>query len=238
MSLLKETKAESLADALVERFERQILSGDLKPGARFPTEKTITEDFAVSRTVVREAFARLAARGLLTSRRGSGAYVAETARYRAFQITADEMREIDDVLKLLEMRIALEGEMATLAAERRTAADLAAMRDALAAMSESEDMDASVAADARFHGAIAHATRNSYYVRITEFLGVRFVPSRKLYLGTNDEDAHRAYAAMINRDHEAILDAIAAQDAQGAREAARRHMEKSYQRYEALRHAP
>lgn len=236
--VLKETKAESLADTLVERFERQILAGELKPGARFPTEKTITEDFGVSRTVVREAFARLAARGLLTSRRGSGAYVAETAQYRAFQITPDEMREIDDVLKLLEMRIALEGEMATLAADRRTDDDLAAMRAALAAMSESEDMDASVAADARFHGAIARATRNSYYVRITEFLGVRFVPSRKLYLGSNDEEAHRAYAAMINADHEMILNAIADRDPREARGAARRHMEMSYRRYQALRDVP
>ena len=155
--VLKETKAESLADTLVERLERQILAGELKPGARFPTEKTITEDFGVSRTVVREAFARLAARGLLTSRRGSGAYVAETAQYRAFQITPDELSEIDDVLKLLEMRIALEGEMATLAADRRTDDDLAAMRAALAAMSESEDMDASVAEVKRLADKGCHA---------------------------------------------------------------------------------
>ena len=71
------TKAASLADDLVQRFEQQIEKGDMPPGARFPTEKAITEAFGVSRTVVREAYSRLAARGLLVSRRGSGAYVPD-----------------------------------------------------------------------------------------------------------------------------------------------------------------
>ena len=73
------TKAASLAEDLVRKFEALIHDGSMPPGARFPTEKVITETYGVSRTVVREAFARLAARGLLISRRGSGAYVAEGA---------------------------------------------------------------------------------------------------------------------------------------------------------------
>jgi len=91
---MSKTKAARLADELVVKFERLIDSGELLPGSRFPTEKAITDSAGVSRTVVREAFARLAAQGLLESRRGSGAYVAEGARYRAFQITPDEMREL------------------------------------------------------------------------------------------------------------------------------------------------
>src|SRR3546814_21131214 len=100
-------------------------------GSRFPTEKEITETFGVSLTVVREAYSRLAARGLLVSRRGSGAYVPDGAQYRAFQVTAEEIGEIDDVLRLLEMRMGFEVEMADLAARRRTDADLAALRRTL-----------------------------------------------------------------------------------------------------------
>src|SRR3546814_5418057 len=96
------TKAASLADDLVQRFEEQIETGEMPVGSRFPTEKEITETFGVSRTVVREAYSRLAARGLLVSRRGSGAYVPDGAQYRAFQVTAEEIGEIDDVLRLLE----------------------------------------------------------------------------------------------------------------------------------------
>ena len=54
------------------------------------------------------------------TRRGSGAYVPEGAQYRAFQIAADEVGEIEDVLKLLEMRMGFEAEMA----ETRLRADL------------------------------------------------------------------------------------------------------------------
>jgi GntR family transcriptional repressor for pyruvate dehydrogenase complex len=229
------TKAALLAEDLVKRFEDQIGTGALAPGARFPTEKVITEDFGVSRTVVREAFARLAARGLLVSRRGSGAYVAENARYRAFQVTKEEVAAIEDVLKLLEMRIGFETEMADLAAQRRTDADLVAMRAALDAMERGTDVDASVAADADFHAAIARATGNPYFERFTDFLGVRLVPSRRLYLQGGTVTSHAAYAKTINRDHKAIYSAIEAGDCPRARRSARHHMQKSFERYDALR---
>lgn len=228
------TKAASLADDLVRRFERRIASGDLAPGARYPTEKAITEDFGVSRTVVREAFARLAARGLLVSRQGSGAYVPADARYQAFQVTADDVRDLDDVLKLFEMRVAMETEMADLAARRRDEADLAAMRASLEAMAASTDVDASIAADTAFHAAIARATRNGHFLRFTDFLGVRLVPQRRLYFHSDDAAIHQSYARTINRDHEAIYAAIEARDPARARRAARRHMEKSAERHRAM----
>lgn len=235
---MKITKAASLADDLVRQFEAKILSGTLQPGERFPTEMTITAEFAVSRTVVREAFARLAARGLLESRRGSGAYVAEGARYQAFQVTAAELREIDDVLRLLEMRTGFEAEMASIAAQRRSQADLDAMQDCMEQMARSTDMDASVAADSAFHAAIARATGNPYFSRFTDFLGIRLVPSRRLYLRTDSPKLDAAYAKTINKDHKAIYEAIAAQNMAKASHAARRHMQKSYERYSALKRAP
>ena len=231
---MKVTKAATLADDLVRQFESQIEAGALLPGGRFPTEKQIPEDFGVIRTVVREAFARLAARGLLESRRGSGAFVAEAAHYRAFQVTPEEVEAIEDVLKLLEMRMGFESEMAELAAKRRSDTHLAAMRDALSAMELSSDVDGSVVADAAFHAAIAHATGNDYFERFTSFLGVRLIPSRRLYLQADDPVAHKAYARTINKDHEAIYAAIEASDPARARRAARMHMQKSFERYDAL----
>lgn len=225
------TKAALLANDLVEQFETRISRGELPPGARFPTEREVTEGFSVSRTVVREAFARLAARGLLVSKRGSGAYVADHAHYRAFQVTAEDVAEIADVLKLLEMRRGFEMEMADLAAQRRSEADLAAMREALDAMDASTEVDTSVAADNAFHTAIAHATGNDYFVRFTEFLGIRFVPSRRMYLQGSEPKVHQGYARMINRDHRAIFDAIEAQNPAAARRAACRHMDRSIARY-------
>ena len=228
------TKAATLADQLVRTFEQRIDSGELPPGGRFPTEKAIMGTVGVSRTVVREAFARLAARGLLISRRGSGAFVAENARYRAFQVAPEEMREVDDVVKLLEMRVALETEMAGLAAQRRTDDDLALLSDCLDRLRANDDVDRAVEADVAFHAAIAQATHNEYYSRFMEFLGIRLVPRRSLYLRDQAGNQATAYARTIHRDHEAIYTAIAAQDPARARRAARRHMEKSLERHRNL----
>ena len=84
---------------IAERIVEAVLAQKLAPGDRL-VEQELADNFAVSRTVVREAYSRLAARGLLVSRRGSGAYVHDGAQYRAFQIAADEVGEIEDVLRL------------------------------------------------------------------------------------------------------------------------------------------
>ena len=227
------TKAALLAKDLVDRFEDRISRGDMPPGSRFPTEREVTDDFGVSRTVVREAFARLSARGLLVSRRGAGAFVADHAQYRAFQVAPEEVAEVADLLKLLEMRRGFEMEMAELAAHRRSNDDLANMRTALEMMEHSTDVDGSVAADALFHAAVAHATGNDYFVRFTDFLGIRLVPSRRLYLQGSEPKVHQTYARMINRDHRAIFEAIAGRNPGAARRAACRHIDKSIARYAA-----
>ncbi|WP_326525500.1 FadR/GntR family transcriptional regulator [Sphingomonas sp.] len=229
------TKAASLADDLVIQFVSEIESGRMRAGARFPTEKDLTERFGVSRTVVREAFARLAAQGLLESRRGSGAYVPANAQYRAFQVVPEDLVAIEDVLRLLEMRMALETEMAGLAAERRDDAQVAILRALVAEMDASDDLDSSMAIDTRFHAAIAGATGNAYFVRFTDFLGIRLVPPRRLYLDGVGAMTPRDYARTINAEHRAICEAIADRDTEAARDAARRHMDTSYRRHMAMR---
>jgi GntR family transcriptional regulator, transcriptional repressor for pyruvate dehydrogenase complex len=227
------TKAASLADELVLRFEAQILDGSMPAGARFPTENTVAESFGVSRTVIREAYARLTAKGLIVSRRGSGAYVAEDAAFRAFQITAREMASLDEVINLLEMRVGFESEMAELAALRRTPAQLEEIRTALDAMRHAQ-VEHAASADAAFHAAIAKATGNNYFMRFTDFLGIRLVPSRRLYLGDSDKAATKRYAALIDADHQRIFAAIEVQDGAAARRAARRHIVNSIARHRRL----
>ncbi|MGN6280162.1 MAG: FadR/GntR family transcriptional regulator [Sphingomonas sp.] len=231
----RKTKASALADALVEDLDRRVRSGELPPGARFPTEAAMVESAGVSRTVVREAFARLAARGLLESRRGSGAFVAPGARYSAFQITADELREIDDIHRLLEMRTPLEVEMAGLAAARHNQADLDAMARAIVALVESEEVDAAVAADTAFHAALADATRNDYFARFTAFLGIRMVPPRTQYLRSPNATSRKRYIEEIASDHQIILDAVTRGDEAAARAAAAQHMRNSHDRHELMR---
>ena len=225
----------SLTDDLFAKIEARILSGELAPGTRLPTQKEIAVAENVSRTVVREAVARLGAQGLTVSRQGSGVYVAETAAYRAFQITKEELSELADVIKLLETRLAVETEMAGLAAARRTTADIGIIQEALQDMADHhEDPSAAAKADIAFHLAIARATQNDYFVRLVDFMGTRLVPPRNLYLRDQPESAHQAYAAKVHAEHEAIVDAIVRMDSQRAREAARHHMQESLTRHSLL----
>jgi len=225
----------SMADELFTKIEARIRSGELVPGTRLPTQKVIADTEKVSRTVVREAVARLSAQGLTVSRQGSGVFVADTAQYRAFQITPEELNELADVIKLLEIRLGVETEMAGLAAARRTTADIGAIQQALQNMVEQEgDPVAAAKADRAFHLAIARATQNDYYVRFAEFLGLRLVPPRNLYLRDQPQSAHVAYSAKVHAEHQAIVDAIVRMDTTRAREAARHHMQESLTRHSML----
>ena len=228
-------KTPSLTDALFAKFEARITSGEMPAGSCFPSQKEIAEAEEVSRTVVREAVARLEAHGFAISRQGSGVYVPDTVRYRAFQVTRDELSELSDVVKLLEMRLAIETEMAALAASRRSMSDISAMRAALRRMAEvGDDAAASAEADSEFHMTIAKATQNPYYLRLIEFLGVRLVPPRNLYLRDKPARAQRAYVAKVHQEHESIIDAIVRRDPTRARKAARRHMQESLNRHTKL----
>jgi DNA-binding FadR family transcriptional regulator len=224
-----------LADELFIKIEARIRSGELVPGARLPTQKEIADSERVSRTVVREAVARLTAHGLTVSRQGSGVFVADTAQSRAFQITPEELNELADVIKLLEIRLGVETEMAGLAAARRTTADIGAIQEALQDMVEQEtDSVAAAKADRAFHLAIARATQNDYYVRFAEFLGLRLVPPRNLYLRDQPQSAQVAYSSKVHAEHQAIVDAIVRMDTARAREAARHHMQESLTRHSML----
>jgi GntR family transcriptional repressor for pyruvate dehydrogenase complex len=228
-------KAVSLADELYGRLKAEITSGVIAPGAKLPSQKDIADSENVSRTVVREAVARLEAQGYAVSRQGSGVYVSETARYRAFQVTREELSELSDIIKLLEMRLAIETEMAGLAAARRDQDDVVAMRMALKRMREvSDDPAASAAADTQFHMAVARATKNDYFGRFIDFLGVRLVPPRSLYLRGQPGFAHSDYAQKVHAEHDSMLSAIVRMDIAGAREAARQHMMESLMRHSEL----
>lgn len=228
-------KAVSLADVLYAKLKAAIMSGELPSGAKLPSQKEIAENEEVSRTVVREAVARLEAQGYAVARQGSGVYVSESARYRAFQVTREELSELSDIIKLLEMRLAIETEMAGLAAARRDQDDIVAMRAALKHMREvSGDPAASALADTRFHMAIARATKNDYFVRFIDFLGVRLVPPRSLYLRDQPSDAHQGYVHKVHDEHDAVLNAIVRMDIERARSAARQHMQESLMRHSEL----
>ena len=79
----------NLTDRAAAALAAQIRDGRLPPGSRLPTEQELMIALGVSRTVVREAVSALRAEGLVVTRQGSGAFVAEDASRMPFRIDPD-----------------------------------------------------------------------------------------------------------------------------------------------------
>jgi DNA-binding FadR family transcriptional regulator len=220
-----------LALDLVDALSARIREGRLAPGDKLPTKGQVMQEFGVSRTVVREALSKLQAGGMVETRHGIGTFVVGIGDDAVFRIAPQQIETLRDVIAVLELRIGVESEAAGLAAQRRTAQNLAVMRAALDefALAVEAGRDA-VAADVRFHGEIARATQNEHYAGLLATLGARIIPRARLDPEGPVDEARRAYLRRVNTEHESIYDALQRQDAESARAAMRTHLVNSRER--------
>lgn len=221
----------TLAEETVDALAAHIQAGKLSTGDKLPTESEIVRQLGVSRTVVREAISRLQASGLVETRHGIGTFVAQPPE-PPVHIPLTSVTTALDAVSLLEVRIALEVEAATLAAQRRSSAQLEVIRQALDRLTTLEQQDdlarqAAIDADFAFHQGIAQATGNSYFLEYLTHMGKAAIPRSRLAIDTG---AHQRYLRTLNREHGAIFRAIEAQDPAGAGEAARTHLLNSLSR--------
>ena len=221
----------TLADQVTQRLVGQLRSGAYPVNARLPTEKTMAEEFGVSRTVVREAISRLKSEGLVETRQGSGTAVLDPRSSAAFRLTAAESNPAGGVLRIIELRCGIEAQMAALAARRRTASEVTEIKRALKAIDRAVASGGDgVKEDLEFHMAISRATRNLYY---TDLLGMLTRALQDAIRVTRSNEARRAdFTAAVRAEHEAICAAILARDPEAARVAALRHMESTVSRIE------
>lgn len=219
------TLTDRVCDALIE-----LISGDDFPaGSRLPSEMKMASRFGVSRTVIREAVSRLKSEGLVESRQGSGVFVREQNMDAPFRIDPSILESIHSVLQVVELRQVLEGEIAALAAKRRSIAQLDAIKAALLQIdSEVSAGSDGVDADIAFHRSIAEATGNPHFLALVQFL---FNFLRSATQTTRSIEATRAtLTQQVKDEHRAIVEAISARDAEAARAAARQHMERASRR--------
>ncbi|WP_431896718.1 FadR/GntR family transcriptional regulator [Nonomuraea sp. bgisy101] len=160
-----------LVDQATQHLREQIAAGQWPVGTRLPGETTLAATLGVGRSTVREALRALAGAGLLQSRQGAGVFVIATEVAEEWP-TRLRRAAVADVY---EVRMLVEVQAARLAAERRTAADLDALRAALAARRAAAPGDdaAFVDADIALHAAVVAAARNPV---LTDLFG-EFVPA-------------------------------------------------------------
>ncbi len=221
----------TLADRLAARLAGQIERGALAPGDRLPTEAQLGLAHGVSRSVVREAVHRLKSHGLVLARQGSGVYVAAHSLQQPLAFDPEVLESTVALVHVVEVRRALEGEMAALAAERATRSQVAGLRRSLAAIDAAAAAGHDgVAEDLALHRAIAEASGNPQFSRLLGFLEQYLREGMRI---TRANEARRSdFMEAVRKEHRSLVEAIAAGDARAARRAASQHLVHSARRLE------
>jgi len=221
--MFEKIPARALSDTVAQQIQKQIEKGSFATSGKLPTEAVLAQEFGVSRTVIREAISRLKNEGMVEPRQGSGVFVVERAGIRPLRIDYAQAVEPGSVVQILALRRAIEAEVASEAAMRRTDAQMAVIDAALAkigtAVAEGED---GVAEDVAFHRAIANATGNPYFLKTLTFLN-QYLEAGTLVTRKN-EALREDFSRQVREEHAAIAAAIRAGDPMAARNAAQTHL--------------
>jgi GntR family transcriptional regulator, transcriptional repressor for pyruvate dehydrogenase complex len=215
----------TLSTRVTEQIEQLILTGALKPSDRFPPERSLAEQFGVSRTVIREAVKSLVSKELLVVKPGSGTFVSSPSSAtvsRSIQLYLQTAEEAFDYQQVHEARRLFEVEIAGLAAERRTAEDLREMEEILSRAEEIDtDRDQFTQNDVDFHAALSRATHNRVYVLLVNSLTDLMIQVRRVAF----EVPHTPARALMY--HRQILKQVQAGDRAAAQEAMRAHLKEA-----------
>jgi DNA-binding FadR family transcriptional regulator len=214
---------------IADQLRALIEGGEFATGSRLPAERDLATQFGVSRPSVREALIAMEVEGWVEVRTGSGIYVLDrSGPARHVQIPSTEWGP----LELIRARRVVEGETAALAAVQRKPLDLDAMAQAIATMRELADRRVMpLEGDRAFHVAVVAACGNAVLIETVQ----RFWDARKGPLFTRLGgyfETSKSWNAAIG-EHQAILAAVDARDADAARLAMHEHMDKSHQRFSA-----
>ncbi len=216
-------QTERLYERIVSQIEQRIEAGDIKVGDQLPSEHELAEQFAVSRTAVREAVKALRQKGLVEIRPGRGTFITNE--------TSDTIRNSLGMLmkfgamkgsgNLVEVREILEPEIAALAATRITDEYIAAMQEAVKIMDTALDkVDVFVEADLDFHLALAEGTQNPFIPILMDSI-IDLLREQRKRTGLVDGGLDRGQF-----HHKKILDAVMRHDAQAARKAMQDHLQQ------------
>jgi DNA-binding FadR family transcriptional regulator len=220
-----------LGVAVVADLVTAIVTGALAPGEVLPPEGELSNQFGVSRTVIRESVKRIEEKGLVVVAQGRGTTVNPPSAWNVLDpVVLSAMVDHDDSLGVLDelsiVRGSLEASMSRAAADRQTPERSAALR---AAFEETrrliDDFDAHNQADADFHYLIMEQSENRLAANITRILFARARESAR-FVGTPGPDAMR----LTLDEHEAVLEAIVRGDSEAAAAAMRDHIAKAWAR--------
>jgi len=210
----------NLTQQVAETLGKAIISGEYGDHNPVPSEAVLCQQLEVSRSAAREAVKSLAAKGLITSRARQGIRVLPETEWNLFDADVLRwMRDSNPSLNLLreftELRVAIEPEAATLAAERQDAEKIALIGQALERMKQAETgLDDPLESDIAFHLSILDASGNRFFMQLGRIIDTTLRVSIRF---TNMRTGVRAGS---HNDHKKIYDAIVLGNAEQAAECA------------------
>ncbi len=228
MPVFKPVESKGLAEAIAEQLMTMIAKGELKQGDRLPTEPELMEHFNVGRSTLREAVKSLVVAGLLETRRSSGTFVCDSyTDYLGQSLNWGMVFGAQEVRHVLEIRYALEGQAAALAAERATDAqkeNLAQLVDAISNVALGPEK--AIEHDVAFHVAVAESSHNPLLLSLIS--NIRQI----LYGYIKSGYTRRGYANQVDASemanlHRPIVEAIQAGQPENAKIAMQNHFKNT-----------
>jgi GntR family transcriptional regulator, transcriptional repressor for pyruvate dehydrogenase complex len=203
---------------LIGRIKEMISTGAISPGSKFPPERELAIEFKVNRASVRQALKVLEIMGVLSQHVGDGTYLSSSAE-TILNEPLDFLVLLDDLSQheLFETRLMIEPELTARAAERATAEDLSALRNAIFSMERSKTTRDRLNADLSFHEAVFRASGN----RICHLLFKGIHRTLLLSMGRLSDRVSMDQPLMFHRK---IYAAIRARNPEAARLAMQEHI--------------
>ena len=204
----------AVTDEAIDKIKGMITTGRLRPGDRLPKEADLAAELGLSRSSLREAVRALSLIHVLDVRQGDGTYVTSLEPGRlleAMSFVVDFHRD-DTVLEFLEVRRILEPAATAMAAQRITDEEVADLRAHLAALGSAPTVEDLVKNDLEFHRLVCTGSGNTVLASLLDSMSGPTTRAR-VWRGLTQEGA----LTRTMSEHEAILDALAAHDTEGAR---------------------
>ncbi|TAN31773.1 FadR family transcriptional regulator [bacterium] len=208
----------TVPDEAIRQIKALVASGELEPGHKLPSERTLSEMLGLSRPSLREAIRALGALGILEIRQGSGTYVTSlSAELLAHPLSFVLASNIPALQGLFEVRLMLEVGAARSAAARITDADLKRIKTLTSQLpGQIGDLERFIEGDIAFHQMIHEASGNAVLVALMESLvilgkGSRMLTAKRREIRERTLAEHRQiYRALKAHDPDAAAAAMAA----------------------------
>lgn len=221
----KKIDRKNLPDQIIRQIQGMIENGLLKPNDRLPSERDLAQMLGVSRLPLREALKSLQSTNVLEVRQGEGYYVRGIETLRLLEFFENRALGHSMLGDLKEARIILELAAIELACERRTEADIERMRESNEKMKNAvaESSEKVLQYSIEFHNNIFEAGGNGFLISIMACMASPLYEGRKKTMEMNRE----RYNLSV-KEHNEMVDAIAAKDAEIAKILMRNHLQTSY----------